>query len=127
MLDVIDVAKEQLESKGYEGLSLKRLDRVKEGIILRRIPGAVTDRYMDDSESSNYLFQVLVKREDERRAIDECEAIADYFRKAFLPSQNGSYEFVSCDVYTEPQELDLSDGGYYIWQTRIRVLIHRKG
>ena len=49
MTDLLEVAKSYLEGLGYQGVWLKRLDEFtgSEGIVLRRMPETVTDRYMD--------------------------------------------------------------------------------
>ncbi|MEG2369204.1 MAG: minor capsid protein [Raoultibacter sp.] len=127
MIDVVDVAALKLKEAGYE-TSVKRLDELdsREGVVLRRLPATVTARYADLGQSVAYVFQAIVKRRDEERAIDDCEKITNLLVHADLASRNGSYVFTNAEVYTEPQELELNESGYFIWEARIRVNIYRK-
>lgn len=124
MIDLIDRAKDLLAERGYDAHA-KRLDSFtgKEGVVLRRVPSTVTERYLDRSESVSYLYQVVVRRRSERQAMEECCEIAELLADAWLDSGNGSYSFVGQEAYTQPQELALDEAGFYAWQARIEARI----
>lgn len=126
MIDLVDRAKEFLAEKGYEA-HVKRLDQFtgKEGIVLRRVGGAVTGRYFDGGESVSCIYQVVVRRRSEREAMEQCCDIAELLKDAWLESENGSYSLVGQEAYTEPQELALDEAGFYAWEARIEASISR--
>ena len=127
MIDLLEVAKSYLEGLGYEGVWLKRLDEFTghEGIVLRRMPETVTDRYMDRSFASDYVWQAIVVRRSEREAIETCEELARALRFAPLDSINGSYRLVENDVYTAPQEMAADEEGFFSWQVQFTAHIWR--
>ncbi len=128
-IDIVDVASKRLKAKGYEGVGVKRLSDVSEkgGIAVRRIPSTTTGSYFDGARDVAYLFQVIVARESEVEAIDECCEIGDTLPTMDLASENGTYRITSVAVYTDPQELELSEGGFYVWEVRFKAIITTKG
>ncbi|MEF9877738.1 MAG: minor capsid protein, partial [Gordonibacter sp.] len=85
------------------------------------------DRYYSGEKGVLYYFQVIVKRRQEGRAMDECEAIADLLELSDLSSANGSYAITSCAVDTEPHEIELNESLYTVWETTMKALITTKG
>lgn len=127
MTDLLEVAKSYLEGLGYQGVWLKRLDEFTgpEGIVLRRMPETVTDRYMDRSQASDMVWQAIVVRRSEREAMETCEDLARVLRFAPLDSKNGSYMLVENDVYTQPQEMVADDEGFFAWQVQFTAHVWR--
>ncbi len=127
MIDLANVAAKQLRAAGFEDARCRKLEDLKAGgIAIRRVPSTKTADYFDGARQIAYLFQVVVAREDEERAIDECDRIAALLPTMNLRSENGSYEFTSCEVYTETQELEYP--GYpYVYECRMRATITTKG
>lgn len=124
MIDLVDVAAKRLRERGYADASVKRIAEIGGGgIAVRRIPATTTGTYYDGSRDVAYLFQVVVARESERDAIDGCCSIADLLPRLDLSSENGSYLLTSVEVYTEPQELELTDSGQTVWECRFRASI----
>lgn len=123
MIDVVDVAAERIRGAGYSGVAVQRLADVEAGgIAVRRLPSATTSRYLDGPRAIAYVFQVVVVRESERQAINECYGIASTLPHLNLDSANGTYSMTSCDVYTEPQEIDI-EGKNSAWECRFRAII----
>jgi hypothetical protein len=124
-IDLVDVAVDFLQSKGYSDTVKRRLDSLtgREGIVVRRQPSTVTNRYQDRGKGISYIYQVVVRRRDEQLAMEQCSAIAALLEEATLESINGTYRFIGSEVYTEPQELELEDDGFYAWEARIEALI----
>ena len=122
-IDLVDIAVKRLREAGYSDAGAKRLSEVNRtgGIAVRRNPSTTTGTYYDGSRDVAYLFQVIVARESERRAIDECCGIASMLPHLDLESENGSYRITSAEVYTDPQELELTDGGITVWECRIKA------
>jgi hypothetical protein len=127
MIDLVDTAAQQLKEAGYADVHKKRLDTLTgcEGIVIRRLPYTVTEHYQDSSKTLSYLFQVIVRRRDEQLAMEQCSDIGELLDGAFIPSNNGSYIFTGCETYTEPQELELEENGFYAWEVRMEATIER--
>lgn len=120
-VDFADMAAKRLREMGYSDASTRKLAEVKKGgIAVRRIPSTVTGRYYDGTEAVSYLVQVVVARESEEQAIDECEDIARRLPAQDLASDNGSYSLTSVTVYTEPQELEMK-GFPCVWESRFQA------
>ncbi len=123
MLDFADVLAKRLRESGYADAGTRKLAQLKGGgIAVRRIPSAQTAGYYDGTREVAYLVQVVVAREDERRAIEECDGILALAPTLDLASENGSYRLTSCEPYTETQELEV-DGYPYVYECRLRALL----
>ena len=83
------------------------------------MPSTTGGEYYGGGRSVAYVAQVVVARESEARAIDECCAIAGMLRDLDLRSANGSYALSAARVYTEPQEL--YQGAVTAWEFRIQA------
>ena len=122
-IDLADVLARRLRDAGYRDASVRKLDSVKDGgIAVRRMPSMCDATYYGGGRSLQYVVQVVVARESELEAIDQCCAIAGMTPDLDLESENGSYGLTSIEVYTEPQELESSP--LSVWETRLRANIN---
>lgn len=128
-IDLPDMAARYIEAAGYEGVTLRKLDAMtgKSGIVLRRVPSAVTGRYYDGARSTAYVYQVVVRNRSEVRAMQLAAELADLLDGAEVKSGNGSYEFVAQEVYTLPQSLEAGEEGFYAQEFRLKALIETRG
>lgn len=112
--DLVDRIVGYLADGGYK-VSKKRFDQFtgKEGTYISLMPATITHRNFDRTRSIDQPFEIVVKRESEREAMEECEAIAYYLDDVIIPSANGSYQMVTTSIYTGPEEIDLQDSGFY--------------
>lgn len=127
VIDIPDVVASILRSDGYD-VSVKRLDATRntEGVVIRRIPATVTDRYLDRDKVIEYIYQVIVRNRSEEEAMEQCCMIAESLDGKSITSENGSFVMIGCqEVYTEPQELALDELGFFAWETRISAQIVR--
>lgn len=120
MIDLVEGVKALLVENGFDA-HVKRLDAFtgKEGVCVRRLPSSAAAKYMNRKRCVGYLYQVVVRRRSEREAMEECEDIARILESARVESANGSYGFTSQEVYTEPQELEIDEAGFYAWHVRM--------
>lgn len=119
-IDFCDVLAARLREAGYEDARVRRLENVSRGgIAVRRMPSTTAGEYYGGGRSVSYVAQVVVARESEARAIDECCAIAGMLRDLDLRSANGSYGLSAARVYTEPQEL--YQGAVTAWEFRVQA------
>lgn len=123
--DVPEAAKSLLQAEGYSPVVVSRLDAVgkMEAIVLRPAPSTTSARYVDGSRRVAYVLQVLCKRESELQAMEDSHGISELLDMSHLPSPTDSYQFVSAEIYTEPQELGVDESGFYVWELRIRANI----
>lgn len=122
-IDLADVLAKRLREAGYADAKVRRLDAVKYGgIAVRRMPSTCDASYYGGGRSLQYVVQVVVARESELDAIDDCCAIASMAPELDLESENGSYVLTSVEVYTEPQELESEP--LSVWETRLRANIN---
>jgi hypothetical protein len=121
-IDFIDVLALRLREAGLTDAKVARLADVSNGgVAVRRMPSTTTAEGYDGSRFISLVCQVVVARESELQAIEECQAVANMARGLDLRSLNGSYRLTSAQVYTEPQEL--SQGAVTIWECRIIATI----
>jgi hypothetical protein len=122
-IDLPDVLAARLRDAGYDDAGVRALDELKGGgIAVRRVPSTTTARHFDGRRDVTYLVQVVVARERELDAVDQCAAIAELVPTLDLPSANGTYSLTSVDVYTDPRELEAT-GFPYVWEVRFQALI----
>lgn len=123
MIDLPDVLAKRLREAGFGDAKTRKLSDVsKGGIAVRRYPSTTRARYYDGSRDVAYVVQVVVARESEEQAIEECEAIARIVPTLDLRSENGSYDMTSCDAYTDPQEITTGT-----WEAKFQASITTKG
>lgn len=129
MIDLVDNVRNALVDLGYDATT-RRFDGTteREGVYVRRWPSTITRRYYSRSKCVSYVYQVIVRRLDERRAMAECEEIAELLEGLAVPSANGSYDFNGQQIYTLPQEMELDSASFHAWQALISADITiRKG
>lgn len=128
-IDLPDMAARLIEAAGHEGVTLRKLDQMtgKAGIVVRRIPSAITGRYYDGEREVACVYQVVVRNRSEVRAMQLAAELEDLLDGAEVRSGNGSYEFVAQEVYTPSQSLETGEEGFYAQEFRIRALIETRG
>lgn len=129
MIDLIENAKTQLEALGYSDVVLKRLDGLtgKEGIVLREVAYTPIERYYDGTSTGDYVYQAIVRRRGQADARETCGEVAAALEDWEPASSNGSYRLNpgGHSVYTYPQELELSESGFYAYEVRMVARIER--
>ena len=128
MIDLHERVKTYLESKGFTGVSLKRLDSFtgKEGIVIRAMPKTLVESYYDGVRVYDQPYQIIVRRRSEAEAMETCASIADALEGVILQSANGSFVphgSSGQQVYTAPQELALEEANFYAWHVRMTARI----
>lgn len=112
-----------ISENGYSGVLLGRYDRLtgREGVLIRRMPSTITERYMDGSYTLQRIVQVVVRRRIADDALEDCDWLADLLDGATIESANNTYQFVSQEVYTQPEESSLYEEGFATWSFRLRA------
>ena len=126
-IDICEGVKTLLTAEGYTSIKLAREYEPTEGITVRHVPSAITQRYYDEGKTISYIYQVIVTRRSEEDAMDDAADIAALLDGATIDSTNGSYGFTGQELYTPPQELALTVGGLYEYELRISALLEIGG
>ena len=130
MIDLHERVKAYLEAKGFENVSLKRLDSFtgKEGIVVQLLPATVVETYYDGTQVLDQPYRVTVRRRSEAEAMQTCSDIAEALEHVILASARNEYAPHGTEgqqVYTAPQELALEEKSFYAWHVQMRARIER--
>lgn len=106
------------------------LNSDSQSIALRETPGNIPDRYWDKGKIHEYNFQFLVKDPSYMGASNQCHAIAealDGLPPGSILSQDGSFSFITCEVYTTPNYVDKNDHGEIIFTALFAAQLEKGG
>lgn len=122
--DIITVARNVLEAQGMSA-NLRRLDEMtgKEGIVIRLLPITRTDSHYDLSECLEVPYQVIARCRSDSQAYGMCTKAVELLEHRIFPIEGGSV--TDQEVYTYPQELELSESGFYAYETRMTAYVTR--
>src|SRR5690554_6355483 len=121
-MDFLDRVKEYLETE----LSLPYpiivgvLGAESPSIAIRQAPSAVIDRYADRGKTFEFSFQVLMKDKGRKQinVIDTMSRIFDLLDglpSGSITSNDGSFNFVTCECSTLPNFVEKTDHNEYIY------------
>ena len=130
MVDLTERAAAAIRKLGWDGVYLKRFDTFtgKEAICVRPVQATVEASYMDGTREMLVPYQIIVRRRSEAEAMRACCDIAEDLEGLYIPSANGSYEFVCGLVYADPAELRLeNETNFYAWACTMAARITVKG
>lgn len=92
------------------------LDKVAQGVAVLPAPSGGATRYLDHDRWFPVLFQVQTKCLDQRAAYgDILRAVQMLDGLATLESADQSFKFQSCEVYTQPTLVTVSEQDAYIY------------
>lgn len=125
MIDVVEQAKKLIEAEGYKNVTMQPLNAMtgREGIVLRKLPSTFTTRDYDRHRTLQYLWQVIVRTRSPKDGQETVEALSRLMETAQLHSGNRSYWFISQEIYTPPQELEMGEALFYAYEFRVRTEI----
>ena len=111
--DVIEVTRAEITASGISGVT-GSMPAKGEAVVVSLAPSTAPRTMFDGSREADYAISVVVRRESERRAMDEAFAIADLLNDRPPCSENGSYALSSVDVGV-PRSINWDEAGYYVW------------
>lgn len=123
--EIVKGAKTTLESQGFHGIYLRRLDEMtgKEGIVIRLLPITRTDTHFDLSECLEIPYQIIARFRSDSEAFDECSKAVELLEHRTYPLDGGY--LTDQEVYTYPQELELSESGFFAYEARLAAQVTR--
>lgn len=122
--DIITAARDVLASQGMSA-NLRRLDEMtgKEGIVIRLLPITRTDSHYDLSECLEVPYQIIARYRSDSQAYGMCAKAVELLEHRIFPIEGGSV--TDQEIYTYPQELELSESGFYAYETRLTAHVTR--
>ena len=133
-MDFLDRVKEYLETE----LSLPYpiivgvLGAESPSIAIRQTPSAVIDRYVDRGKTFEFSFQVLMKDKGRKQVnvIDTMSRIFDLLDglpSGSITSNDGSFNFVTCECSTLPNFVEKTDHDEYIYTSIYTAELEKGG
>lgn len=119
--DIVEAAAAALEAAGLSPVSRGRLSAVdgREGIVVRVTPSVVRAEYIDGSRDLSATVTAYSSRRGQFDAMRDVEAAAEALWGATLDA-GGDPVSLSPDG-DGPQETELSESGWHVWQVRARA------
>ncbi|MBT2688260.1 hypothetical protein J7I93_08710 [Bacillus sp. ISL-47] len=126
--DFIDDMATHLESAFtlFTSISVDVLPEDLNAITIRRIPSAPLGRYMDSTKDWSIAFQVLVKHQEQWKAIQTMNNITihlDQLGPGDVLSADDSYQFIKSEIYTMPILVEKDSRGSYIYSALFNATI----
>jgi hypothetical protein len=79
---------------------------------------------MDKGRDDVLGLQVLSRHLNQQTAINTLEDIKNYLAKLDNLNTDGSYEFISCDIYIQPILVEKTDRNAYLYQAMFQIKIN---
>jgi hypothetical protein len=122
--DVLESVRKMLADAGIEDVTSRLGDGWAEAVTVRQAPSPAPRVHFDLSESVPLIVSVIVRREDEERAMDEAWLVHDLLRRGDLASPTGAYGLAGTTV-TVPREFAWDDNGHTAWVVEATLDISR--
>ena len=122
--DVLEAVRTMLADAGIDDVTSRLGDGWAEAVTVRQAPSPAPRVHFDMSESVPLTVSVIVRREDEERAMDEAWLVHDLLRRGDLASPTGAYGLAGTTV-TVPREFGWDDNGHTAWVVEATLDISR--
>lgn len=89
-----------------------------DSIAIRPTPGMPPQKYLTGDRVRTYAFQVLTQHQSPKVALETLEAITralQSLENGAIVSQDGSFVFVSCEAYTQPNFVEVTSQGTHVY------------
>lgn len=118
---------ETLMMNTAENINVDVLDVDSDSIAIRLVPTAPSPAMLE-GELATRQVQILVKSEDQRKAMEQIEELTEQYkdlpRNHYTP-YNNKYRMISADVYTEPNFVDKIDNRFYVYTSILQFEMER--
>jgi hypothetical protein len=99
-------------------------------ICIRQTPSYPSTKYLDKGNTYHFAFQILIKDHNQQQAVFTLQDITfflDTLENGAIVSGNGSFSFVSCNVYTMPNFVQKTEHDEYVYTALFQAEIERRG
>lgn len=113
---LLDFIEDRIEMPSF--FSVGKLGKGEQAAALRPTPSSPISRSLDNSKTYEYSFQILIKDPNQFEAIrliNEITELLDGLPNSAIKSENGSFVFIRCEVYTYPNYLEETDHNEFIY------------
>lgn len=119
-MDLIDRILDYLEGNMtlFTTFTVDVLRESHEALAIRRTPSAPSMRFLDDSRDDVIAFQILVKHKNQFKAIltiNEIVKALEGLKENEIVSNENSFEFLKCELYTNPLLVEQDKRGSYVY------------
>lgn len=117
VMDFIDQAKTYIKQRVPLFTPFIKVGILGDGnsIAIRKTPGAPPERYLEGSKTIMYPFQVLVQHKSNKTSYETTQAIEDALdglTNGAIVSNDGSFIFNKCDVYSTTNFVEKNSKSY---------------
>ena len=124
--DFIERVSAVLDDAGFPN-DIGRIDILdgREGICVREVSRQLVAADYAGEKTYSVIYQIAARYRDEEEAEGTIWRITSLLEGVDIPSDDGSYEFDSQEVYASPQELSIRETMFYAWQVRFQAEIRQ--
>jgi len=97
------------------------------GLAIRQGPAPQGARYMNRSGIKNVMVQVLGKSTVQGEVIDQMDLITQALDLSSGELTVTGYDFIKCEVYTEPNFVEVTSNKEYIYTALFRAELIKRG
>jgi hypothetical protein len=103
------------------------LSKEDNALTLRRYQSGSSLWFFDDTRDDTLGIQVLSRNLNQSTAVNTLETIVNFLvnLKANGLPNDGSYEFISCNVYINPVIVEKTDRNAYLYSALLQIIINR--
>lgn len=112
----------------FATIKLDIMSENQNALTIRRYQSGPSQRFMNGTRDDLIGFQLLVRHTDQVTAINTIETLSEYLEKlkaGNITSSDGSYEFLSCDLYVHPLLVEKTDHGAYLYSVLFQAKVYK--
>jgi hypothetical protein len=127
-MDLLKDIADDLEAKlnPFTAFKIDVLSEEDNALTIRRYTSNQSTKFMDKGRDDVIGIQILSRNTDQQTAINTLEQIKNHLvnldNKNFIT--DGSYEFISCDIYIQPILVEKTDRNTYLYQAMFQVKVN---
>lgn len=97
------------------------------GLAIRQGPAPQGARYLNRSGIKNVMVQVLGKSTVQGEVVDQMDLITQALDLSAGELMVTGYDFIKCEVYTEPNFVEMTGNKEYVYTALFRAELIRRG
>jgi hypothetical protein len=94
-------------------------------LTIRRYQSGSSLNFLDNSRDDTIGIQILAKNKNQQIAVETLELIVDFLYKSENIPNDGSYQYITTNIYINPILVEKTDRDSYLYSTLLQVVIHK--
>jgi hypothetical protein len=94
-------------------------------LTIRRYQSGSSLDFLDDGRDDTIGVQILSKNKNQQLAVETLENIVDYLYKTKNIPNDGSYQYITTNIYIQPILVEKTDRDSYLYSTLLQIIIHK--